>query len=816
MGEPRDRNPGGKRSAVGGGFRPGAGQSDRRIEPGPCPDALDALKARFEAIPAPYNFVPLAPWVHEPEWGPRVSLDLPFRTGACGEIPFTLVADTPLLVGAEQDKPGPGENRPGEVHFVTAPDGKTFLVPGSALRGMLRSVIEIAGFGRLRQVDDHRYGLRDITRADNPYAQRMNREINAGFLRRGPDGVRELVPCRWAKLAHADLERWWGERLPIFRGGTGVRKKYDLWRGFCQRQGIRDPLRLSCTIANDRVSSLSGPTLAYPVLTGQINDRDRSQNAKQHDFVFYDRDESGTIAVTDADWRAFLLIHGDQERERGGDGDAMRPSWPDYWRECFNRNDEIPVFWLDNPRDAKGLRRVSLGLARMPKLAWDWSIHDLIRHTDENHLHGPEQGGGYDLADLLFGALGQVGDPRRILKGRVSIGNAPAEPVGGQQPQPERHGPAILNGPKPTYFPNYIRQQTAPDGQLASREYATCIRSQGNDAPEIRGFKRYPVRPKAQIQPLTAEQAQGSQAVANILHPLPTGTRFTGRILFHNLRPEELGALVWAITWGNNDRLRHALGMGKPFGMGQVHFEVDWSRTRCTPNTALDQPPVPIDLACGCTDFASHMQAAYDHSGLSGSWQESPQLHALLAMADPARAADFPAELRHMRLQRCVDPSRGRPAAYNEFVWAKQKQLVLGEYDPAARAANTARPNRSPGADGAGRNTPGGPQQGPRGYGAPRPGGPRPISVRPAAPAARASISHPWLAAKVAEIRKANNSQEDEVIGGKLLAGAWQQIPDPAEKAVVLAAIKALWQEKNWWDDPPGKGKRQVKAIYQT
>lgn len=814
MGEPSDLNPRRNRPASGGAFRGGAGPRERRpIEPGPCPDSIDALKAGLTAIPAPYNFVPLAPWVHCPDWGRKVSLDLPFREGVCGEIPFTLVADTPLLVGAEQDKTRAGENRPGEVHFVKAPDGR-WVVPGSSLRGLLRAVLEIAGFGRMRQVDDHRYGLRDITKADNPYARRVNREIAAGFLRRRADGVRELVPCRFAKLGHGDLERWWGVRTPIFTGGTGVRRKYEQWRDFCQRKGIADPLAIQCTIDADRVSALSGPTRAYPVLTGQINDRERSHNAKQNDFVFFDRKESESIAVLDADWRAFLLIHGDQEGERSAEGNA---SWPAHWRGCFNRGEEIPVFWLDDGLDRERKRRVRLGLARMPKLAWDWSIHDLIGHTHEDHLKGPEQGADYDLADLLFGGLAE--SQGRILKGRVSIGNALADAQDGHEPRAERHGPTILNGPKPTYFPNYIRQETGPDGRLASHDYATCIKSNDQDRPQLRGFKRYPARPQAVAQPLTPEQEQGSQAVANILYPLPAHTRFSGRIQLHNLLPAELGALIWALTWGGNPRLRHSLGMGKPFGFGQVYFEIDWSRTRLTPNKALEQPLSPIDPVTACTAFADHMQAVYGESGLPGGWENSPQLRALQAMADPSRAADFPAELRHMRLQRCIDPSRGRPGAYNEFVWAKQKTLVLMEYDQESRERAAARGPHSAGPGGAGRNTPSAPQRGlggPGGHGPASHGTPRRVLARPASPPAGARIDHPWLKAKVVEIRKANNSPEDEAIGGKLLAGAWQQIEEPAEKAAVLAAIKALWQSKGWWDEPPGKGKRQVKAIYEN
>jgi hypothetical protein len=140
-----------------------------------------------------------------------------------------------------------------------------------------------------------------------------------------------------------------------------------------------------------------------------------------------------------------------------------------------------------------------------------------------------------------------------------------------------------------------------------------------------------------------------------------------------------------------------------------------------------------------------------------------------------------------MRLQRCVDPSRGRPAPYNEFVWAKQKHLALHEYAAEARATPAGQRPSPPPASG---------------------------SARPSASPARSAIGHPWLREKIEEIRTANHAQVDEVIGGKLLATAWQEIEDPEEKAAVLSEIRSMWEQKGWWDDPPGRGKRKVKAIY--
>ncbi len=65
-----------------------------------CPDNLSEENMR--AISAPYNFVPLSDYVHIPEWSKRASHDWPFEDGLSGEIHYTLVAESPLLVGGEQ------------------------------------------------------------------------------------------------------------------------------------------------------------------------------------------------------------------------------------------------------------------------------------------------------------------------------------------------------------------------------------------------------------------------------------------------------------------------------------------------------------------------------------------------------------------------------------------------------------------------------------------------------------------------------------------------------------------------------------------
>jgi len=723
-------------------------------------------KEAMQAISAPYNFVPLARWVHIPAWSKQASHDWPFEDGYSGEIHYRLIAESPILVGGKQEKNSATDRPNTEVKPFQLPDG-TYAIPGSSLKGMLRSVVEIAGFGRMRMVDDVRPGLRDISGqyVAKSYTDKVRGKVKPGFLRLCADGSREIVLCRMVRLDHRTIEKDLGAQKPVFRKGQNVAEKYQRWRQLCGRKGW-DPLRIRFDIGSDGLAENlgRGAHTGYPVFTGQISDS-TTKNGKKKDFIFFETDGRRTISVTDAAWRDFLYIHGDDSNDP-----AM--SWPGYWKARFRAGDDVPVFYL---QDGGSLR---IGLAYMPKLAGDFSTHDAIRHANEQHLQEPGIEQGYDLADLLFGAINSD-DQNSALRGRVSCELARAEETLEPQQQPD----TILNGPKPSYFPNYI-EQNAKDGRLRDGvQYATYVASAANPKPIIRGFKRYPARPdkKGGVQKLTPDQ-KGNKKVQIRLHPLPAGTVFKGRIVFHNLKPEELGALLWAMTWGGDDGLRHGIGMGKPFGFGQVRFEIDAENSHVLPNDP-EKPAFSLDpdrIETFCRRFTAHMnEAARAHGGTA--WEDSPQIRNLLAMADPESADNLPhgMELRHM----CLNAAN----RINEFVWAKQEALVLNDYVQASGW-----PTR---------------QTQDRWLKKEREG----LTDQVAS-----GNHHPWLQTQLEQVMSRSNATDiDGLMRHKKLFKAWKEIEEPALKREILELIKAYWQQQGWWDEPPSKSVRQLKTAYE-
>lgn len=74
-----------------------------------------------------------------------------------------------------------------------------------------------------------------------------------------------------------------------------------------------------------------------------------------------------------------------------------------------------------------------------------------------------------------------------------------------------------------------------------------------------------------------------------------------------------------------------------------------------------------------------------------------------------------------------------------------------------------------------------------------------------------------WVNNTISEIAKKNkvpDNKLDDVLRGKPLAEAWQALTDQDLKSRALADIKARWQVKGWWDNPPPGTAEKARAIY--
>ena len=512
----------------------------------------------MSGLGTPYRFVPLSQLVLLPDWGHLASHDHPFQDGVCGELELTLTCHTPLCVGGEQTKSS--KQAPGKVHVFRTPDGRP-AIPGTSLKGMLRNVLEIAAFGRFKQVEDQRLGVRDISSSDNFYTRAIvQTPVQAGWLR-FTGGQWHIQPCAFSRLHQQDLIHWRGIALPQWAKATSAKERYDLI-------GLLPALRFSTQPHKTKTQVASpaadGPLQGRVVVTGQPGKPfNEGRYSKKFEFVFHDYLPEASapeqLTVTDEVMRGFMQIHQDSDE------------WA-FWRTKLAAGSldmGVPVFF-----HRSGSEVSSLGLAMMYKLPYRHSLHQAITHTHGAHLQGQTP----DLADLIFG---RIDDDQGSLRGRVGIGMAHI--LDDQGVQTQTFGPTVLSNPKPTFYPAYVRQDRSRFQQLMETE------------AELAGWKRYPPAP-VEVAPAPAKSGPTSQVV---LEAVPEDTRFTTRVRLHNLRRVELGALLWILDFGGRAGHRHGLGMGKPYGLGQVSLQLDgWQLRTNDPAQAPEQPDAGWLHAC--------------------------------------------------------------------------------------------------------------------------------------------------------------------------------------------------------------------------
>ena len=99
------------------------------------------------------------------------------------------------------------------------------------------------------------------------------------------------------------------------------------------------------------------------------------------------------------------------------------------------------------------------------------------------------------------------------MRGRVTCGLA----IEDTETRGPRDVKLILNSPKPSYYPFYVRQDMEPNGQVRGDWRGYAPPAHGAAGPEIRGWKRYPARSDAWQPP--PHHAPGSLVAGLFLDP---------------------------------------------------------------------------------------------------------------------------------------------------------------------------------------------------------------------------------------------------------------------------------------------------------
>ncbi len=562
-------------------------------------------------IKAPYNFVPLATGVVFPDWAKDISIDHPFEDGISGTISINYKAITPVFVGN-------GKKDDGSTGNYTAASGE-FALPGSSLRGMLRNVVEIISFSKFNRIDNTTLSIRDLRNWDL-YGCRMTRRIaQKHFEAKAKSGWLILENDVWtlSKVEHhrvenSDIAKAYGLKTSDFE----IRREPDARIRLLHNEvavyylaGKNEPhphhggMKLNYSKVQEiSKKQFENAKQGFLVLTGQPGRR--NGRSKHMDFVFEPPSSNATVLSKE-------LVN--QFKEANASKAADQKRGLDLIAELKTYKKlgypGLPVFYLE-----ENGKIASLGRSQMYRLPYTHSLHDAIKNSSEDNFNKEQM----DMAECIFG------DENMSLKSRVQFEDAVTRTTTkGDTIQ------TILGNPKPSFYPNYIEQ--------GGGSYKTLM----DNNVKLRGWKRYPVRETVNPIPVNKEQ----ENVATKFTPLPKGTPFEGTIHFHNLKPIELGALLWAITWGGDNNLSHSIGMGKPYGFGQVKASIqsiEFLKNDSDSNTYQKADKQLQER--WCSDFVEYIKNASNIQG----WENCAQIRELKAMANPGNAKRSGWKLEHM------------------------------------------------------------------------------------------------------------------------------------------------------------------------
>lgn len=498
-------------------------------------------------IKAPYNFAPLNKKVFYPSWAKEISHDIPFRDGESGELELSITAHSPIFIA--NSKKDRKEESKKETKFCNI-DGK-FFIPATSIKGTIRSVLEIISFSKLRDFDDNTYAVRDFSDAKNFYMEQMKKTTYCGWLYK-KDSDFFIQDCGIpGRISQKEIDKIYNiEFSKEFRDGYFENKnknknkelktaKYKYEDSPLKGKNLENKFTKKNSSRNIYIQDSSGEAGTI-VFTGQPSARKEAKNPKDssgkiYEFIFFEK-TGKEILVSQKMMKDFKFAYFDDRKTEPKES----IDWA-YWKAKLEKAGKVPVFFqLDDDGEL-----LHFGLAYMYKIIYKHSISEGILQNTKNSL---------DLTQAIFGYTDK--DTKEALKGRVyfshflALGNPKELPLRGE----------ILGTPRASYYPNYIKQPVDK------------LKSYMDDGFEIAGRKRYPVHKGDEVS--TKNQKNGSENVKSFFEPLDKGTKFSGKVRFHNLKKAEIGALISAITFHNTQNTFHNLGFAKPYGYGKCTIEI--------------------------------------------------------------------------------------------------------------------------------------------------------------------------------------------------------------------------------------------------
>lgn len=537
---------------------------------------------------APYNFVPLNETVifADEDFSP----DFDEQKGNDGYIDLQITALSPLYIrqslNEEQVKRWEELRRKGseneKLEFGHSQDsfyrpaGGPYKIPGSSLRGMIRTLYEIVTYSKMTNIYDRRLYYRSLADKSKEFkdaysipmmsqTQPFYPKIKAGYLVRNRDNsylIREAVSYH---RVEEDLLIREGILSPaeIMAQDTGKKNKkgdtiYEMTKAYARKMKNKPFIRVKYK--------------AHPESEHTHGDGRRLKYSKVYEVKSVDTDEDDGIG--------YLVLSGWMQRKRRGkhmhwiisedthtehklSAKQIEDYKDDVTRESlslldYQKNEKVnicPCFFLLEESEVR-----SFGHTGMFRLSY--------KNPITNSLPPAHNRKDLDYAEAVFGRVaekqGKKNEEEDIaLPGRVFVEDAVCTKC---EESDSAKYPKILSGPKPNSFQLYLSQNENLI-EKDDRGNITGLKNYDSKNSRLAGHKLYWHRKHEGWQE-TQENVEKNKKQYTKIKPLNPGSTFKGRIRFINLSDAELGALLFVLNLPEGHY--HKIGMAKPLGLGSI------------------------------------------------------------------------------------------------------------------------------------------------------------------------------------------------------------------------------------------------------
>ncbi len=469
------------------------------------------------------------------------------------------------------------------------------VIPGSELRGAVRSVYEAAFNGCMSSVS-----------LDRPLSRRINEAKRPGILKE-EDGKWVIHPCQKAMLYvkrknKRKTSRYMG-KIVSETEYTQWKEGQEIWIKLGEDYRKKDGRIVGKLIADYKIIEGSNVTNCDEKMQAERekwSKRDYVQgwlhrgeafSRKHHESVFYSCDSSGQGIVTacqsDIDrLKEILAEYRDPKKNR------MRAQKGGIWYSDYEVSSAGTLVYFSEIKDSHGNSHVYLSPACIGREAYSKTIGELL---ENNGGYGPCTGEELCPACQIFGMVGTPGKNGAYACGsKIRVTDARLiHPVEDSKELFEK--PIILpelGEPKPGAVEFYTKPPYDGDAAKPQKgegfwtyDYKHEFQNGkvtkqllSKEQPQLRGRKYY-WHSEVNLGKYKETHANKVSAMKQRIRPMKAGEpndepRFHFRLYFEQLSKQQLTELKWAVDFGNT-ACAHKIGRAKPLGFGSIRIAVD-------------------------------------------------------------------------------------------------------------------------------------------------------------------------------------------------------------------------------------------------